>query len=97
MTAAASHSGRRPRALRRALRWIALLLLAASAGFWAAKGAHRGWSQHKVPVAQKDEITGLDYVSYEDRFVPGVEFLAGGVGLAAALFALSFLIQRKAS
>lgn len=82
---------------RRALRWLALAVLAVSIGFWAAKGARLGWSQNQVPVQGVDEITGLDYVRYEQRFVPGIEWVGGAAGLAAALFALSFLFRSNSS
>lgn len=81
--------------LRSVLQITAVLLALVTAGFWAAKGAHRGWSQNQVPVHQKDEITGLDYVTYEKRFIPGVEFLGGGLGLAAGLFVVSIFCNRK--
>jgi hypothetical protein len=83
--------------LRRGLRLAALVVLAAAAGFWAAKGGHRGWSMDQVPVKQTDEVTGLEYVTYEDRYVPGVDFLGLAGGLAAGLFAVSFFVQRKSS
>lgn len=83
------------RPLQRGLRVIALVVLVAAAGFWAAKGAHRGWSMDQVPVKQTDEVTGLEYVTYEDRYVPGVDFLGLAGGLAAGLFAVSFFVQRK--
>lgn len=70
-------------------------MVVGTVAFWALKGAHRGWSQNQVPTKQTDEITGIEFVTYEQRFVPGVEFLAGGFGLGAGLFALSFLVQRK--
>jgi hypothetical protein len=89
-------SSPRPRLLV-ALRTLALVILVGTAGFWAAKGAHRGWSQNRVPVSQTDEITGIDYITYEERFVPGVDVLAAGAGLATALFALSFFIRSKNS
>lgn len=84
-----------PRRLRRAFRIAALVVLVTGTGFWATKGAHTGWSMNQVPVKQTDEITGIEFVTYEKRFVPGVDFLGAGVGLAAGLFALSFLVQRK--
>jgi hypothetical protein len=80
---------------RQTLRGIAALLMLATLVFWAAKGAHTGWSKDQVPIKQTDEVTGIEFVTYEERFVPGVEFLAAGAGLAAGLFALSFLVQRK--
>jgi hypothetical protein len=51
----------------------------------------------QVPVKQTDEVTGLEYVTYEDRYVPGVDFLGLAGGLAAGLFAVSFFVQRKSS
>lgn len=80
----------RPRAPR-LLRLLALVLLAATVGTWGYLGAHRGWSQNRVPIRQVDEITGIEYVTYEARFVPGIDWLGGGSLLAAAVFALSFL------
>lgn len=80
--------------LRRLCRAFGVVLFLGTVGFWAAKGAHTGWSQNRVPVPQTDEITGIEYVTYEDRFVPGVEFLAGGVGLAAGLLVASLFFKR---
>ena len=85
----------RSRPFRQGLRLIAFVLLLGTAGFWAAKGAHRGWSQNQVPVKQTDEITGIEFVTYEKRFVPGLEFLAAGTGIAAGLFVVSFFVQRR--
>lgn len=81
--------------LRLATRWLALVVLAGTVIFWGVKGGHRGWSQDRVPIPQIDEITGIEYVTYEERFVPGVDFLAGGIGTALALFAISFLFRPK--
>lgn len=80
--------------MRRLLQLCALVLALGTAGFWAAKGAHRGWSQHRVPVKQVDEITGLEHITYEDRYVPGIEVLAGGLGLAGLLGVVSLFISR---
>ncbi len=79
--------------LRRTLRWFAFVVLAVAVGFWVVRGAHRGWSQNRVPVQEVDEITGIDYVRYEDRFVPGVDFLGGGVAASLILFGLSFVFR----
>jgi len=79
--------------LRTSLRAAALVLLLSTVGFWAAKGAHRGWSQNRVPVSQTDEVTGIVFTTYEDRFVPGVEVLGAGVALSAAFAAASFFVR----
>lgn len=81
--------------MKTALRTVALGLFVATLGFWALKGAHTGWSQNRVPSTKNDEITGIAYTVYEDRFVPGVEVLGGGVALAGALFAISFFLRPK--
>jgi hypothetical protein len=85
----------KPAPLRLGLRLTAAILLLGVVGFWAAKGAHTGWTMNQVPVKQTDEITGIEFVTYEKRFVPGIEFLGGGGGLAAGLFAVSLLFKSK--
>ena len=96
MTATSSTSVAPPRrAVRSGLRAAALAVVLATLGFWAAKGAHTGWSMHQVPTKQTDEITGLEFVTYEKRYVPGVDFLGIAAGVAAGLFAVSFFVQRK--
>lgn len=62
--------------------------------FWAAKGYNRGWTKHQVPVSRTDPITELPYVTYEKRFVPGLDYLAGGIFVGAALFGATFLGRR---
>ena len=79
----------------RFLRFLGWALLAGTVGSWALLGAHRGWSQNRVPVRQVDEVTGIEYVTYEDRFVPGLDFLGAGGALATAVFSLSFLPRLK--
>jgi hypothetical protein len=81
--------------LKKILRLIALALFATTVGYWAVQGAHTGWSQNRVPITKTDEITGIAYIVYEDRFVPGVDALAAGVGLAGGLFAASFFFRPK--
>ena len=81
--------------MKRVLQTIALGLFVTTIGFWAFKGAHTGWSQNRVPRSKTDEVTGIVYTVYENRYVPGIDLLAGGVGLASALFAVSFLLRSK--
>ena len=82
--------------MRRALRWVALGILAATVVLWVVGGAHRGWSKSSVKVTILDEITGIEQITYQDRFVAGVDTLAVGAAAAAALFGASFLIRRSA-
>lgn len=83
--------------MARILRLLALVLALATTAFWAAKGAHTGWSQDRVPVRQVDEITGLEHITYEDRYVPGLEVLGAGLGLAGLLLTVAVFLPRKSS
>jgi hypothetical protein len=62
--------------------------------FWAAKGYHRGWSQNQVRVDKYDEIAEIYYPTYEDRFIPGVDYLGGGIAFGVLLFAATFFGRR---
>ncbi len=77
------------------LRGAGILLALFIFCFWAAKGYHRGWSQNEVPVKQVDPITELPYVTYEKRFVPGIEFLGGGIFAGLAIFSVTFFRRRS--
>ena len=81
----------------RFLRFAAAMVVLGTLGFWWAKGAHRGWSQHRVPTKQVDEITGLEFVTYEERYVPGVEVLAVGLGAGVLLLGTSFFFRKKST
>jgi hypothetical protein len=62
---------------------------------WTTKGAHRGWTKTLVPVKSVDEVTGLEGVSYQERFVPGVDFLGGALLGASMLAGASFVLRNK--
>jgi hypothetical protein len=79
----------------RLIRTVALLLLLTAVIAWAGAGANRGWTKTSVPVKTMDEITGIEAITYEKRFVPGVDFLAGAVVISLGLFGVSMLFQRK--
>lgn len=68
--------------MRRRLRILALFVALAAGGVWLATGANRGWTKTSVPVKIVDEVTGIEGIKYQPRFVPGVDFL--GVSLLGA-------------
>ncbi len=74
---------------------MALGFVLAGVGFWLAGGANRGWTKTSVPVKTTDEVTGIEGVSYQKKFVPGVDFLGGAVLAAGVLAAASFLFRDK--
>ena len=80
--------------MRRKLRFVALMVLLAALGLWAAKGANRGWTKTNIARDLPDPVTGLTGTAYDVGFVPGVDFLAGAV-LAAGVLAGASLLCRN--
>ncbi len=74
---------------------MALALALAAAIFWLAAGPNLGWTKNRVEKRAVDEVTGIEAISYEDRFVPGVDFLGVALAGAGALVAASFLFRKK--
>jgi len=60
--------------MKRALRIIALLVVLVAVAVWLATGANRGWTKTSVPVKTLDEVTGIEGISYQKKFLPGVDF-----------------------
>ena len=52
---------------------------------WLATGANRGWTKTSVPVKTLDEVAGIEGISYQKKFLPGVDFLGAAFGGAALL------------
>ncbi len=77
------------------LRWTSLIVVLAAAAVWFSAGANRGWTKTSVPTKVVDEVTGLEGITYERRFVPGVDFLGGAVLAAGILAGASLLFRSK--
>ena len=81
--------------MRKIIQAVALLVALGAVALWAARGANRGWTKTQVQVTTLDEVTGLEGVSYQDRFVPGVDFVGGALLGAGVLAGASLLIRNK--
>jgi hypothetical protein len=81
--------------MKRPLQTIAALLALGALGCWVATGAHRGWTQTSVPKKTVDEVTGIEAVAYEKRFIMGVDLLGGAWLGAAVLAGASLLFHKK--
>jgi hypothetical protein len=81
--------------MKKGLRIIAIILAASSIIFWAAAGANRGWTKTSVPRKIVDQVTGIEGVSYEKHFVPGVDFLGAALLGAGVLTGASFFFRTK--
>ena len=73
------------------LRWTALFVALGGTLVWLACGANRGWTKTSVPLHKKDPVTEQDYVEWQKKFVPGIEFIVAEMGVALVLFGASFL------
>jgi hypothetical protein len=62
--------------------------------FWFLAGANTGWTKTQVPVKTVDEITGIEGVTYEKKFVPGIEFLGVTALASAGLGVVAFILGR---
>ena len=82
--------------MKRTLQLLAVLVLLAAGTTWLATGANRGWTKTSVPVKTLDPVTGIEGISYEKKFLPGVDFLGAAFGgRGAAGGSVLFLSQNK--
>ena len=81
--------------MKQILLTMALGFVVAGFGFWLAAGANRGWTQNRVPKKTLDAVTGIEGVSYEKKFVPGLDFLGAALVAAGVLAGASFLCKNK--
>ncbi len=77
------------------LRVLAAVILLGAGGWWVGAGRNLGWTKNRVAVEKRDEITEIMYMDYEERFVPGVDFLAGAGGFALLLGGISLVGRGK--
>jgi hypothetical protein len=81
--------------MKKTLRMIAAILVVGAITFWAATGANHGWTKTHFPKKIVDETTGLEGVQWQDKFVPGVDFLAAALLGAGILAGLSLVVRTK--
>ncbi len=79
--------------MKRLLRYTAALLVPTSVIIWLATGASRGWTKTSFPVKAVDEVTGIEGISYQPRFVPGLDFLGSALAGACVLAVASLAFK----
>ena len=80
--------------MKRILQLLAVLVLLAAGATWLATGTNRGWTKTSVAVKTLDPVTGIEGISYEKKFLPGVDFL-GAAALGAGVLAGASLFFRN--
>jgi hypothetical protein len=81
--------------MKKNLRILAAIVVLGSVGFWAATGANRGWTKTSVAKRTLDETTGIEGITYEKKFVPGLEFLGSALFGAGVLAGISLFARSK--
>ena len=80
--------------MKRVLKLLALLVLLAAGATWLVTGANRGWTKTSVAVKTLDPVTEIEGITYQKKFLPGVDFLGATFG-GAVLLAGASLFFRK--
>jgi hypothetical protein len=80
--------------VRRILQLVSLVIVFGAAALWVFAGANRGWTRTSEPRKTLDEVTGIEGITYEKHFVPGLDFL-GGALLGGGILAGASLLFRK--
>jgi hypothetical protein len=80
--------------MKRALQILAVVLLLGTAGTWLATGSNRGWTKTSVAVKTLDTVTGIEGITYQKKFLPGVDFLGAGAIVALVTAGASLLFRK---
>jgi len=80
--------------MKKILQLLAVLVLLAAGATWVATGTNRGWTKTSVMVKTLDPVTGIEGITYEKKFLPGVDFLGAAFGGAALLAGASFFFRK---
>lgn len=81
--------------MKRALQILALVLAVATLSVWLAKGTNTGWTKNRVQVKTIDPITEIEQVEWQEKFLPGLDFLGGGLAVAGTLIIGSLFIRKQ--
>jgi hypothetical protein len=81
--------------MKRILQLMAVLVLLAAGATWLATGANRGWTKTSVVVKTFDPVTEIEGITYQKKFLPGLDFLGGSALLAGLLGGTSLFFRKK--
>ena len=81
--------------MKKILQILALVVLLTAGVTWLATGANRGWTKTSVPITTLDAVTGIEGITYQSKFLPGVDFLEAAFVVAAALAGASLFFRNN--
>lgn len=81
--------------MKRILQILAVLVLLAAGTTWLVTGANRGWTKTSVAVRTLDPVTEIEGITYQKKFLPGVDFLGAAFGVAVLLAVTALFFRNK--
>ena len=81
--------------MKKTLNLISLVVVVAAVVTWLATGANRGWTKTSVVVKTLDPVTGIEGITQQDKFLPGVDFLGAAAAMSAILAGSALLFRNK--
>ena len=70
-------------------------MLGLGVAWWFFGGPNLGWTKTSEMVKSRDPVTDQEVIAWEKRFLPGVDFLVGGLLASGVLVGASFLRLRR--
>ena len=80
--------------MRKLIRLLAILVFVGALVVWLAAGANPGWTKTSEAVMTLDEVTGIEGISYQPRFAPGLDFLGAALLGTAVMAGISIMFQK---
>ena len=81
--------------MKRALIRLAILVVLAAVVMWVATGANRGWTKTSQTIKTLDPVTGIEGITYQQKFLPGVDFLGAAFAAGGLLAGTSLFFRNK--
>jgi len=81
--------------LKKSLRLASFFVALVTLVVWLFGGPNLGWTKTSEMVKSRDEVTDQEIITWEKRFLPGVDFLAGGLLASVVLVGASFLRLKR--
>jgi hypothetical protein len=80
--------------MKKFLQILAMLVLLAGIITWLVTGANRGWTKTSVAVKTLDPVTEIEGITYQKKFLPGVDFLGGAFAVSVVLAGASLFFRK---
>ena len=74
---------------------MAVLVLLVAGTNCLATGANRGWTKTSVVVKTLDPVTEIEGITYQKKFLPGLDFLVGSALVAGLQGGTSLFFREK--